>query len=92
MWNKTDNTNPYSWPGVVMEYDSTNDFGEDIYKVTVNLSKYDHIIFSHGTFYGEYYDTSSQTIDLKLSNYKDNAFYVTDKNTEGKYKVGTWNK
>ena len=92
MWNKTDGVNSYGWPGIVMEYDSTNDYGQAVYKVTVNLSKYDHIIFSHGTFYGDYYETSSQTIDLKLSNYTNNGFYVTEKNSEGKYNIGTWKK
>lgn len=92
VWNDSTGERLDNWPGVEMEYVETNSYGEEIYKIEVNLSKYDHIIISHGSYQNGNFKLSSQTIDLKLSDYDNNAFYVTSKNSEGKYDVGTWNK
>ena len=92
VWNDSTGERLDNWPGVEMEYVETNSYGEEIYKIEVNLSKYDHIIISHGSYQNGDFKLSSQTIDLKLSDYDNNAFYVTSKNSEGKYDVGTWNK
>ena len=91
-WNSSSNTPQASWPGIEATYLETNNYGEKIYQVTVDIATYDMMIISHGTKNGSSYSLSSQTIDLKLSDYSTNAFYFTDKNAEGKYQVGTWNK
>ena len=92
VWNDSTGERLDNWPGVEMEYVETNSYGEEIYKIEINLSKYDHLIISHGSYQNGDFKLSSQTIDLKLSDYDNNAFYVTSKNSEGKYDVGTWNK
>ena len=93
VWNSSSNTPAAVWPGVALTFVETNGYGEDIYKFEVDLSLYDMIVLSHGTMTNGSYKLSSQTIDLKLSDYEStNAFYFTEKDSNGKYKVGTWNK
>ena len=70
-----------SWPGTIMTFVETNGYGEDIYSCTFS-TMYTYIIFNNGK--GE------QTIDIKLSDYSTNAFYLKDK-SNGKYGVGGWN-
>ena len=92
VWDSSSNTYFSAWPGIELTYVETNSYGEKIYKFDVDISKYDMVIFSHGTLTNGKYQLSSQTIDLKLSDYTTNAFYFTEKDTSGKYQVGTWNK
>ena len=66
------------WPGVTMNYVATNDYGEDIYSLTVP-SRYTSIIFTDG---------SSQTVDISgITDGK--QYYLTDTNSEGKWEVGS---
>lgn len=81
-WNKTSGTYHTSWPGSKMTYVKTNEYGEDIYKVTLNLAKYDYIIFSNGS--------GSQTVDISLTNLTNNTGYYTTTQTGGKYNVGKY--
>ena len=93
LWNSSTNEYPKSWPGVEATYVETNSYGESIYMIEVDVSKYDMMIISHGTINADgSYKLSSQTIDLVIANYSKNGFYFTDKNTDKKYQVGTWNK
>ena len=73
--------NESTWPGVAATYVETNDYGESIYSITVPADV-THIIFNNGS--GE------QTVDIDLSLYTTDGFYLTDKNGEGKYEVGTY--
>jgi hypothetical protein len=88
LWNSTTDAKPTSWPGAVMTYLETNGYGEQIYYIDVDLSLYDSVIFSHGTN-GK---VVTQTIDISLSNITSNGFYVTNKNAEGKYEIGTYSR
>ena len=88
LWNSTTNAKPASWPGVEMTYLETNSYGEEIYYIDVDLSLYDSIIFSHGTNK----TVVTQTVDIKLSNSSSNGYYVTNKNSQGKYEVGTYSR
>ena len=92
LWNSSSNSYQVSWPGVAATYVETNSYNQAIYKVEVDLSQYDMMVISHGTMTNGSFSKSSQTIDLKLSDYTTNGFYFTEKNTEGKYQVETWNK
>ena len=47
------------WPGVAANKVATNDFGEDIYSVTVNTNQYDSVIFN---------GTGGQTVDIDVAN------------------------
>lgn len=48
-----------TWPGDKMTYVKTNEFGEKIYKMNVDLEKYDRVIFNDGG--------SNQTTDTPVS-------------------------
>lgn len=82
MWNDASGDYAKAWPGSPMEFAKTNSYGQDIYKISVDLSSYDYIIFNNG---------SSQTVDLSLDGLGDgSAFYTKDKNSSGKYDCGTY--
>ncbi|MBE6135928.1 MAG: starch-binding protein [Erysipelotrichaceae bacterium] len=70
------------WPGVPMTYLKTNEYGEKVYEIS-GLSSYTSIIFNNG---------SEQTVDIAGTTIKadKNAFYLGDKNSDGKYTVGQW--
>ena len=82
-----DSNNNYqtAWPGQLATFDSTNSYGQDIYKVTINKNVYANIIFNGGSGRG-------QTENINISSCKTNdAFYITgEKDSNGHYKVGTW--
>ena len=82
IWNDSTNDIYKSWPGTEMNFVRQNSYGQDIYKINVNLNKYTHIIFSNG---------SLQTIDLSLEGCGDkSAFYTKSETDNGKYKCGTY--
>lgn len=57
------------WPGPAMTTYGTNEYGQTIYKIDVDTSKYDTIIFNNN---------DKQTVDLKLSDFgTNNACYVS---------------
>lgn len=37
------------WPGSAMKYHTTNNYGEKIYKATVDVTQYDRVVFNNGT-------------------------------------------
>ena len=88
VWSSTTDQPLVSWPGTPMTYLETNGYGEQIYTINVDVSKYDMIIFSHGTDK----NIVSQTIDISLTENTDNGFYVTSKNSSGKYEFGTYSR
>ena len=87
VWNSTSGSPSVSWPGAEMTYLETNSYGEKIYYIDVDLSMYDMIIFSHGTDG----NIVTQTVDVSLTTYTNNGFYVTDK-VDGKYEIGTYSR
>ena len=87
VWNSTTGSFSVSWPGAEMTYLETNSYGEQIYYIDVDLSMYDMIIFSHGTDG----NIVTQTVDVSLTTYTNNGFYVTDK-VDGKYEIGTYSR
>jgi len=82
MWNDASNQYYKAWPGKEMDYVRTNSYGQNIYKIAVDLTKYDYIIFNNG---------SSQTVDLSLENASNNsAFYTKNEKDGNGYKCGTY--
>lgn len=78
IWNSLTDEHKQSWPGANMEFVKTNDYGEKIYKVTVDLALYDSIIFTNG---------SNQTVDILLSSVESGTgYYISDGQNVGKYK------
>ena len=55
-----------TWPGVAMTLLGTNDFGEKIYKMDVDVSEYNRVVFNNGT---------SQTMNAALS-VASSGFYI----------------
>ena len=85
IWNKSTDSIKSNWPGETMKYSHTNSYGQNIYTIDVDLSKYDSIIFSVN-------NGNQQTVDISLVGVGNNqGYYVSDgKNSQGKYPVGTW--
>lgn len=72
-------TTASDWPGVAATYVGNNQYGESIYSIAVPADT-THIIFNDGT---------SQTVDIDLSIYTSNGFYL-DKQVEDKWTVGSY--
>ena len=78
VWNSSTNKPLTSWPGTAMEKVKTNEYGEDIYKVVVDLSLYDFIIFTNGT---------NQTVDISLKNVASGTgYYISSGKNVSTYK------
>ena len=48
LYKDSDKSTLADWPGVPMTLHGTNDYGEKIYKYTVDVTKYDRVIFNNG--------------------------------------------
>ena len=73
-----------SWPGSAMQLYDTNDYGEQVYSLTVDVTQYDRIIFNNG---------SEQTTDTPIT--KASSGYFIDpankgKDYSGKYIAGVY--
>lgn len=88
VWNDSSNQYYKSWPGVEMTYLENNGYGQQVYVIDVDTSLYDMIIFSHGTNKV----VVTQTVDISLTSTNDNGFYVTNKNSSGKYEIATYSR
>ena len=78
IWNSSTNKPLASWPGTAMEKVKTNEYGEDIYKVVVDLSLYDCIIFTNGT---------NQTVDISLKDVvSGTGYYISSGKNVSTYK------
>ena len=70
IWNTASGDYESAWSGKPMTYVGKNTYGESIYKVEIDLSKYDRLIFNNGSDY--------QTVDISLDNSMDaTGFYLT---------------
>ena len=49
IYNNATGTPMTAWPGKAMTFVKTNDMGEKVYSATVDVTKYDRIIFNNGT-------------------------------------------
>lgn len=83
-WNNTTSTPHSSWPGSAMKLEKTNEYGENIYKVTIDLELYDYVIFTNG---------SSQSQDIPLTLESNNlGFYCSGtKDSKGHHIMSTYN-
>lgn len=77
LWNNTTMVDN-SWPGQEMTYVGTNDYGQKVYTIDVDLEQYDMIIINNGNGW--------QSKDTSLSGAKDNTgYYLGDNNVLGTY-------
>ena len=77
-WDDKDNDVTKSWPGEAMTKAFTNDFGEDVYKITLPANAAGVVFSNNG---GE------QTVDLTPA---DNTGYYPESQNNGKWECGTW--
>ena len=70
LYNEAAGTQNAEWPGEAMELHSTNDFGEKIYMMNVDVAEFNRVVFNNGT---------SQSMNASLS-VASSGFYIA-KNT-----------
>ena len=83
VWNSETYAKVADWPGTSATYVYTNDFGQNVYSVTIDTSLYNYVIFTNG---------SNQTVDIEISlGMECNAVYVADSTDgNGHYNIGWW--
>lgn len=79
IYNYASQTAMSAWPGTQMTNYITNNYGEKVYSLTVDVSKYDRIIFNNG---------SAQTTDTPLTKASSGYFIVGESN--GKLLAGMY--
>lgn len=72
-----------AWPGKSMTYVGTNSYGETIYSYTFNKSSYANFLFNDGKQSG-----TIQTRDIKVLDTFNPQYFVTYKDSDGKYYFG----
>ena len=78
-YNSTTNAKVEEWPGQIGSYIRTNSYGQSIYAVTLNFSKYDTIIFNGG---------SNKTANITLDGCSGKLYYPSEQDsTTGKWAV-----
>ncbi len=78
-YNSESNAEMEVWPGQIGSYIRTNSYGQNIYAVTLNFSKFDTIVFNGG---------ANKTVDITLDGCSGKLYYPTDiTNTAGAYEV-----
>ncbi|MDO5124728.1 MAG: alpha/beta hydrolase-fold protein, partial [Eubacteriales bacterium] len=67
LYNESSGTELKAWPGTAMTLAGTNDYGEQIFKMDVDVSKYNRVVFNNG---------QSQSMNAALS-VASSGFYIT---------------
>ncbi len=76
-----------TWPGAKMTWDSKNEMGQDVYKVTIDPDVYQNIIFNNGVS-----GDANQTVDIIIETSSEKiGYYISNPESTGKKSVGTWN-
>ena len=74
------------WPGTALEKYSTNDAGQDIYSVSIDLDEYDRVIFNNGSE-----NTKTESIDVTEALNKGSGIYIDDNDSSNPYSVNYYN-
>lgn len=69
LYNEVKGIEKAVWPGTPMTLLGTNDFGEKIYKIDVDVSEYNRVVFNNGS--------RSQTMNAAIS-VASSGFYIAD--------------
>lgn len=85
-FNSATDASEAAWPGNSAKWTANNEYSQGVYRLVVDSSSYDTIIFNNGSGGG-----SNQTVNIPLSALTgdDNAFYL-DGDGSGNYSYGTW--
>ncbi len=78
-FNAETNAQVEDWPGQIGSYIRTNSYGQNIYAVTLNFSKFDTIVFSS--------DGNNKTADITLDGCSGKLYYPTELDAEGAWGV-----
>ena len=68
------------WPGAAMKHLTTNEFGEKIYSMDVDVSKYNRVVFNNG---------KSQTLNAALT-VASSGFFVTSQTPKNAMQLGVY--
>lgn len=79
-YNSVTGAQSAEWPGQRMTDYDVNGYGEQVYYSTVDVSKYDRVIFNN---------SKSQTLNVPLSK-ASSGFYISDSTTKSKMQVGIY--
>ncbi len=80
LYNEAKGIENATWPGLPMTYHSTNGFGEKIYKMDVDVSQYNRVVFNNGR---------SQTLNAALS-VASSGFYISDQSSKTAMQLGIY--
>lgn len=69
-----------AWPGTAMTYHTTNEYGEDIYKMNVDVSKYNRVVFNNG---------KSQTLNAAVT-VASSGFFITSQTPKTAMQLGVY--
>lgn len=81
LYDSATGTASASWPGQKITNYNTNDYGESIYYSTVDVSKYDRVIFNNGS--------GQQTANIPV-NKASSGFFISDSSNSTGMLVGTY--
>lgn len=79
-YNDADGTPLKIWPGTAMKYLTTNDMGEKVYSIDVDVSKYNRVVFNNG---------ESQTLNAAVT-VASSGFYVTRQPSKKTMQLGVY--
>ena len=80
LYNEEKGTELKSWPGTAMTYHTTNEYNEAIYKMDVDVSKYNRVVFNNG---------KSQTLNAALT-VASSGFFITRQTPKSAMQLGVY--
>lgn len=80
LYNSETGDGPAQWPGTRITKYTANDYGEKVYSSTVDVDKYNRIIFTNGT---------QQTVNIPV-NKASSGFFISDSRNSKAMLVGTY--
>lgn len=78
-FNSDTNAQADAWPGQVASYIRTNSYGQNIYAITLNYSKFDTVVFNG--------NSDSKTVDITLDGCSGKLYYPTEQDATGAWAV-----
>ena len=79
-YNDEKGTELKSWPGTPMTLETVNDFGEQIYKINVDVSQYNRVVFNNG---------QSQTLNAAVT-VASSGFFITSQTPKSAMQLGVY--
>lgn len=80
LYNEAKGVQNAEWPGKAMTLHSTNDYGEQIYMIDVDVSEYNRVVFNNGT---------SQSMNASLS-VASSGFYIAKNTPKNSMPLGVY--